>query len=257
MVRRSNEAHIDDLDRQNRELARAYADLTVAQEELLSRERLSVVGKFSSLILHDIRNPLSALRSRVELLGMNYDNREYFDQSLQKIKSDISRMETIAAEFLDYVRGEIRLSMSVCNVAGLLERLRETMMLKAAQTGVTLKTECLAERPVILDEDRILRVLVNAAENACKAMSAGGILTVRGFMESDRLFLEVSDTGTGMSQEVLSHIFEPFYSASAAGGTGLGMIIIKNIVDAHHGEISIDSREGAGTRLLISLPAIM
>lgn len=257
MVRRSNEAHIADLDRQNKELARAYEDLKVAQDELLSRERLSIVGRFSSLILHDIRNPLSALKSRVELLEMNSGNREYCEQSLQKIKADVSRMETIAAEFLDYVRGEIRLRMSVCNINTLFERLRESVTLKAEQSGVALVTECLTDRPVVLDEDRMLRVLINCAENACNAMPAGGTLAVKGWTEGETLFLEVSDTGIGMSEDVLAHIFEPFYSASSVGGTGLGMIIIKNIVDAHHGQISITSSQGAGTRLQISIPAIM
>jgi len=166
-------------------------------------------------------------------------------------------METIAAEFLDYVRGEIRLRMSVCNINTLFERLRESVTLKAEQSGVALVTECLTDRPVVLDEDRMLRVLINCAENACNAMPAGGTLAVKGWTEGETLFLEVSDTGIGMSEDVLAHIFEPFYSASSVGGTGLGMIIIKNIVDAHHGQISITSSQGAGTRLQISIPAIM
>mgnify|MGYP001810747465 CR=1 FL=1 len=257
MVRRSNEAHIADLDRQNKELARAYEDLKVAQDELLSRERLSIVGRFSSLILHDIRNPLSALKSRVELLEINSGNRDYCEQSLQKIKSDVSRMETIAAEFLDYVRGEIRLRMSVCNINILFERLRESVTPKAEQSGVALVTLCLTDRPVVLDEDRILRVLINCAENACNAMPDGGTLSVKGWTEGEPVQIEETYTGCGVSEEVLSHIFEPFYSASPVAGTGLGMVIIKSIVDAHHGQISITSSQGSGTRLLVSIPAIM
>lgn len=257
MVRRSNEAHIADLDRQNRELARAYSELKTAQEELVSRERLSIVGRFSSLILHDIRNPLSALRSRVELLKLNYREEDYFENAIEKINDDISRMENLAAEFLDYARGEIRLQMTICNLQNLFDRLRESILMKIERSGIVLHIENLVERPVIIDEDRMLRVLINASENACKAMPNGGTLRVVARRDNETLLFDISDTGTGMSPEVLDHIFEPFYSASSAGGTGLGMIIIKSIVDAHNGNIKVTSREGEGTMLQITIPALM
>jgi signal transduction histidine kinase len=256
MVRRSNEAHIADLDRQNRELARAYSDLKAAQEELVSRERLSVMGKFSSLILHDIRNPLSALKSRFEMLQMNWDNRDYRDEAFVKINNDISRMENLAAEFLDYARGDIRLQMMICNLDNLCSRFRDAITLKIETLGVSLNIENLVHEPVIIDENRLLRVLINAAENACKAMATGGTLSLAFRRDGDHIIIEMIDTGKGMSQEVLDHIFEPFYSASA-GGTGLGMIIIKSVVDAHKGTVSVSSREGVGTKIVITLPLLV
>ncbi len=256
MVRRSNEAHIADLDRQNRELARAYADLASAQDELVSRERLSVVGKFSSMILHDIRNPLSALKTRIELLAMQRENKGYFEHAIEKIQSDIARMETISAEFLDYARGDIRLKMSVCDIGSLLARFREIIAIKADPLSISVSIENRATNLVVLDEERMLRALVNAGENAVKAMAPGGKLRVESFIEGDRLTLVMEDNGKGMSEDALAHCFEPFYSASTAGGTGLGMVIIKNIIDAHHGEITVRSREGEGTRVTIILPAI-
>jgi signal transduction histidine kinase len=257
MVRRSNQAHIADLDRQNRELARAYDELQTAQDELVNRERLSVVGRFSSLILHDIRNPLSALKSRIDLLRLNPSDPVMFEQSMQKIYQDISRMETLAAEFLDYARGEIRLHMSICNLDLLFERFRETVSQKIERSSVLLSIKNHVSTPVILDEDRILRVLINAAENACKAMPSGGKLEVEASPGSGCIFLEISDTGVGMSADVLGHVFEPFFSSSSAGGTGLGMIIIKSIVEAHNGKVSIVSREGLGTKLTLELPVLM
>ncbi len=257
MVRRSNQAHIADLDRQNRELAAAYSELKTAQDELVSKERLSIVGRFSSLILHDIRNPLSALKSRVELLGLNRTDPTYFEQAIQKINSDISRMETLAAEFLDYARGEIRLQMSICDLSKFFERFRDSMALKIEKSGVRLIIENHVDKPVIIDSDRMLRVLINAGENACKAMPSGGTVSVHANLVNEKLVIEVVDTGSGMPPDVLDHIFEPFYSSSLAGGTGLGMNIIKNVVDAHQGKVSIMSEEGFGTRLIIELPVLM
>ncbi len=255
MVRRSNDAHILDLDRQNRELSRAYTELQALQDELVSRERLSVIGKFSSLILHDIRNPLSALKSRIELLRQNWQDRAYFDESLTKINADISRMEMLAAEFLDYARGDIRLNMSISSIDDLLGRFSESMSQRLEKAAVALTLCNEVSRPVILDTDRILRVLINAGENACKAMPSGGKLTITVRVEGEKLIIVVRDTGCGMSPEVLAHIFEPFFTCSA-GGTGLGMIIIKSIVDAHHGEVTVDSKEGVGTVVSIFLPLV-
>ncbi len=257
MVRRSNESHLADLDRQNKELARANAELKAAQHELLNRERLSVVGKFSSLILHDIRNPLSALKSRVELLRLNYKEENYCEEAIKRINDDISRMEDLAAEFLDYARGEIRLQMSVCDLNALFDRFRDSFSVKFQQSSVVIHIENFVAKPVILDENRMLRVLINASENAYKAMPTGGTVSIVARQENGRLIIVISDTGVGMSQDVLSHMFEPFYSASSAGGTGLGMIIIKNIVDAHNGNVSIASKEGSGTTLTISLPSLI
>lgn len=257
MVRRSNESHIADLDRQNRELSRANAELKAAQDELVNRERLSVVGRFSSLILHDIRNPLSALKSRVELLKQNYRERAYFEEAIEKINNDITRMEMLAAEFLDYARGEIRLQMSICDFRILFDRLRDSVSPKIEQRGIILHIENLVERPVILDENRMLRVLINASENAFKAMPSGGTLSIVARRDPEFVTLEISDTGTGMSPDVLSHVFEPFFSASSSGGTGLGMIIIKSIIDAHNGTVSVSSTEGKGTCLKLVIPALM
>ncbi len=256
MVRRSNDAHVSDLDAQNKKLAQAYAELQAAQEELVRRERLSVVGRFSSLILHDLRNPLSALKSRIELLGMNRDDASYFDDAIKKINNDISRMENLSAEFLDYARGEIRLQMSVCTVSVLLERLVEAMSEKTSRGGIHLRVESAVLRPVILDQERILRMLINACENACKAMYPGGSLSVSVSEAESHVVFEVRDTGVGMSPDVLAHVFEPFYSVSSAGGTGLGMMIIKSIVDAHHGSVSLESEEGKGTILRARIPAL-
>lgn len=254
MVRKSNEAHISDLDRQNRELARANTDLRDAQDELLNRERLSVLGKFSSLILHDIRNPLAALRSRLELLKVNHDTPGYFEQALQKIEGDISRMDTLAAEFLDYARGDIRLNVSISTVERLFERFRDVMVLKNSTVLPRLELICNVDKPIIIDEERMLRALINAGENACKAMNDNGILTLRADVDGPDFLLTISDTGVGMPPEVLEHIFEPFYSSSGAGGTGLGMIIIKNIVEAHHGTVWVTSEVGKGTTVHIKLP---
>jgi signal transduction histidine kinase len=82
----------------------------------------------------------------------------------------------------------------------------------------------------------------------------GGKLTLKAYREGEVLVLETLDQGEGMSVDVLEHVFEPFYSASSQGGTGLGMLIVKNIVEAHGGTVRLGSKSGVGTRVLLSFP---
>jgi signal transduction histidine kinase len=105
-----------------------------------------------------------------------------------------------------------------------------------------------------MDADRMLRVLLNLADNSRKAMSRGGTFSISTRREDSRLVLEVSDTGEGMEKKVQARVFEPFFSSAREGGTGLGMSIVKSIVDAHDGTLSFTTEKGKGTRFRISIP---
>ncbi|MCK5736012.1 MAG: ATP-binding protein, partial [Spirochaetaceae bacterium] len=106
----------------------------------------------------------------------------------------------------------------------------------------------------LLDLDRMLRVLVNLSDNAYKACKRGGSITFSASEKKQHLILSVKDNGTGMDKETLAHVFEPFYSSSERGGTGLGMHIVKTVVEAHVGTVDISSKPGSGTEITISLP---
>ncbi|HOX48128.1 MAG TPA: cyclic nucleotide-binding domain-containing protein [Spirochaetia bacterium] len=256
MVRSSNEVFVDDLRRRNAELERAYADLEKAQAERLRTERLSTLGKFSSLILHDIRNPLSILKGQLQLMEIQAD--EAPEKARARIKAslaEVARLERLASEFLDYSRGEIRLDMAIARPSSLLFRIEEGLRDRLAERGIACELDAAYDEPVILDEERVARALHNVADNARKAMAAkGGVLRMGSRREGDLLVFEVADSGEGMSPEVLSRVFEPFYSSSGQGGTGLGMLIVKNIVEAHGGSVSLQSAPGEGTRVSLSFP---
>lgn len=254
MVRKSNDSFVDDLRRQNLELEAANRQLREAQEELLRAERLSNLGKFSSLILHDIRNPISILKSYGEMIAMTADDPDKTREHALKIVREADRLNFIASELLDYSRGEIRLNMSVMTISALFEKLRGYLSDRYASRNLQMKFTTDVATPVILDEERMLRVLINLAENARKAMGQGGTLSVSVTKEADTLIFTVKDNGEGMAPDVLKRIFEPFYSSSKSGGTGLGMVIVKNIVEAHHGILDVHSAPGKGTTITMRLP---
>jgi signal transduction histidine kinase len=265
MVRSANEAFVDDLRKRNEELQRAYAELERAQAERLRNERLSTLGKFSSLILHDIRNPLSILKGQLQLMEMRLGEPEKLAGHVKASMVELVRLERLAGEFLDYSRGEIRLDMGVTTAAELVARLEESLRERLAGQGISLATRVEYGEHVILDSDRVLRALHNVVDNARKALTAkagaakgdaskGGSISLRVYVEGERLVFEITDNGEGMPPETLAHVFEPFYSASGQGGTGLGMLIVKNIVEAHGGAVRIGSKLGVGTKVLLGFP---
>jgi len=257
MVRNSNDAYVEDLRKRNAELEKAYAELEKAQAEMLRSERLSTLGKFSSLILHDIRNPLSALKCELELMQAEKDEPAKLDARIAQGLSDVERLERLAGEFLDYSRGEVRLDLTVIKPSLLLNEAAGDLndRLSKAQKPIAVKIEPLYDEAAILDAERVRRAVHNIADNALKAMSdSGGTLTMRSVKKDSSLVFEVSDTGEGMSPEVQAHLFEPFYSVSGKGGTGLGMLIVKNIVEAHGGSVNVQSEQGRGSTVSLCFP---
>ena len=255
MVRSSNELFVEDLRKRNGELERAYGELEKVQSDRLRTERLSTLGKFSSLILHDIRNPLSILKGQLQLMELHLADPEKVKTHIKSSLAEVGRLERLASEFLDYSRGEIRLDIAPTTPARLLERVADSLKERLSGAGIQIALDLAWNEPILLDEERILRAVHNVADNARKAMyPKGGILTMASLREGERLVLAISDTGEGMTKELLSHLFEPFYSASGMGGTGLGMLIVKNIVEAHGGTVSLESEPGKGTKVRLFLP---
>lgn len=254
MVRKSNESYVENLREQNIELQKAYKELKEAQEELLRAERLSALGKFSSLILHDIKNPLSILRGYAEMLQISPVDVKKAKKYSGKIIAEADRINTLATELLDFSRGDIRLNIGVVDIEEFINLVLENISARFQALKIKVTTILDYKGTILMDRERMLRVFINLANNSAKAMPESGEFTIQVSRKESYLYFEVTDTGEGMSQEVLKKIFEPFFSFSKSGGTGLGMSIVKSIIDAHEGVLSVQSKEFEGTTFIIALP---
>lgn len=254
MVRKSNESFVEDLRRQNIELETAYQELQSAQQELIRAERLSNLGKFSSMMLHDLRNPISVVKSYGEMLQLFAGDGEKVREYATNVVREAERLNRIASEFLDYSRGEIRLDLQIVSIDQLIGQVMESVGESLASRHIEVVIVNSIHEPVLLDHERILRVMINLVDNARKAMRRGGTLTITAEPDESLAKVSVSDTGEGMTQETRDRIFEPFFSSSADGGTGLGMVVVKNVVEAHRGTLEVESEEGRGTTVTIMLP---
>ncbi|MDT8298154.1 MAG: HAMP domain-containing sensor histidine kinase, partial [Spirochaetaceae bacterium] len=258
LVRSSNDSFVSELRGRNEELMKANDELRDAHRQLVRQERLSSLGKFSSMILHDLRNPLSVIKGYADMLELKLENvSEDLHKYASQIRRETTRLSNLTGEWLDFSRGEIRLGYSAVTMDSLFAQLKENAGPRLSSKGLDVRWDNRFEGAVLLDSERITRVMLNLLDNSRKACSRKGVVTVSAQKEGDRLVLTVEDDGVGMDEETITHIFEPFYSTSDGGGTGLGMHIVKTVVDAHDGVVDVVSSTGQGTKITISLPLRM
>ncbi len=255
MVRKSNETFLEDLKAKNEKLEAAYSELKETQEELIRQERFSNLGKFSSMILHDLKNPISIIKAYAEMLRGDSSLPEKTRKYISNINNEVERLNNLANELLDYSRGDIRLNMNIVNLDDFLSRLKSSVESRFANKNIRMDFENSCTTPVLLDYERFFMVMMNLAENARKAIGKEGVFSIKVKEEPPFITFTVRDNGEGMDKETMKHIFEPFYSSSKRGGTGLGMVIVKNVVEAHDGHMDIESSPGKGTRITITVPA--
>jgi signal transduction histidine kinase len=172
---------------------------------------------------------------------------------LDVAKGEINRLDYIITQFLGAIR-PAPLQLKLNSLNEVVEKTLELLRPEIENRGITVKTKLtrdLTATPV--DASQLQQVLVNLAKNAAQAMSTGGTLTLQTGETSDEVWVSVTDTGGGIPQEQINHIFEPFYTTKKKG-TGLGLMIVQRIVRAHGGRIELDSQVGRGTTFRVSLP---
>jgi two-component system, NtrC family, sensor histidine kinase PilS len=234
-----------------------FQDLTkvrALEESSRRQDRLAAIGRMAASIAHEIRNPLAAMRGSIQMLRSEMDSDSSQTELMEIILRESDRLNQIITDFLNYARPR-SLTESPVNVGDLLHQtfalLRHSPEILETQTIVEeLSKELLI---VQADEGQLTQVFWNLARNALQAMPHGGTLEAKLEQNSNnRLRIVFSDTGRGMSQDQVEHLFEPF--SSTTGGTGLGLSIVYQIIRDHGGTINVRSREGQGTVITLELP---
>ncbi|MCR5439700.1 MAG: EAL domain-containing protein [Selenomonas sp.] len=224
---------------------------------------------FLSNMSHDIRTPMNAIIGFTELAEAHRDNLDLVHEYLQKISTASHHLLSLINDVLDMSRiesGKVTLEEKATNLPELVRGIRDILQNDMKQKGLDffLDTEGVKNRMVICDKLRINQILLNCLSNAMKFTASGGSTGLR-IVQMDNapagygnFSFEVWDTGIGMSEEYVQHIFEPFTrertsTVSKIQGTGLGMAIVKNIVDMMNGTISVYSEQGCGTTFHMEL----
>ena len=258
-VREANYRYVTILEERNHVLEKAYTQLKNTQEELLNAERLSAIGKFASIIIHDIKNPLTNIRAYAELLERKLGKidgiDEFFFRGTSTIINEVDRLVAMTTELLDFSKGDSNLDKEEVDFYEYLQIIAESMQGRAEKNNIQIKFEPVKEKIFLfIDKQKMQRVFSNLVNNAIEAIGENGLINITLENKDDGFVLwKIKDSGCGIPQKIASRIFEPFVSGKS-NGTGLGMSIVKSFVEKHGGSISVESKVGEGTEMIISLP---
>ena len=231
-----------------------------AQDELVRKERLATLGQLTATVSHELRNPLGAMRPAVYILKKHLDkNNERLHKSLDVIDRNIERCDHIIDELLDFTR-ITDLDLQSTRVDQWLESVIDEQKIPK---GIQLE-KVLSLNDVRLDIDaaRVRRAVINVIENACHSMMddnqqvkdpENSRLQINTQANNKRFEIVVTDTGSGIAEDVRDKIFEPLFSTKVFG-VGLGMATVKQIMEQHGGGIDINSQENEGTTVTLWLP---
>ncbi|MBN1873970.1 MAG: GAF domain-containing sensor histidine kinase [Anaerolineae bacterium] len=215
-------------------------------------------------VVHEIRTPLTAILSYADLLLRPDMNDEMQEKFVTIIRQETERVNELATQFLDLARlesGRIQMAKDPVQLNNIIALSIKVIQPMADQKGQKLLVEIPQNlSPIMGDAQRIHQVLLNLLSNAVKYSNSGDIVTLSGHQTDRDVVLAVSDTGPGIPQNQLSRLFKKFSRLSSsehkATGTGLGLVIARQIVEAHHGKIWVESEVGIGSTFYFSLPII-
>ena len=222
-------------------------------QEMVQSERLSSVGRMASAIIHDIKNPMNTIRVYAQVMKKKSGNEEAVKLADEMIRQ-VDRLVNMLQEILDFSRGVSATNIIEVNLGEALAAILIFIEKDLNKHNIQLVKKLNYTGPCMMDSDKMTRVFYNIASNARDAMPTGGTLTVTTEDSNGMARIAFRDTGTGMPEEVKKRIFEPFMTYGKKHGTGLGMAIVKKVIDDHDGRIEIESELGKGTEMTVSLP---
>lgn len=242
------------------ELATTFESMVAAiqraRSELVNAERLAAIGKMAAHVTHEIRNPLSSIGLNLELLEEEVatsGNREA-SQLVVAIRAEVERLSRIAEQYLSIARRP-KPTLERERVEDLVHELLTFVRPELERGNVTSHVNVDADLPdALVDESLFRQALLNLVRNAREAMSKGGELVINLRTASDGgIDLTIEDSGSGVPEEMRASIFDPFFTTKQRG-TGLGLAVTRDIIEAHRGTIRCEGRDEGGTRFCVHLP---
>lgn len=254
---RENQRLLSVVCEQNAQLGEALASLKGAQDKLVGSERLAAIGRMGAMIVHDLRGPLAAIRAAGEEVRSEGAGRAVavLEELGREVLDEAARLERMCGELLEIARASerpavLRQELIDDAVATALAALSH----EASLQGIEIELDLHADVLVAIDEQALRRALHNLARNAFEAMPEGGRLLVRSVREDDHVVVTLTDNGPGIAAEVADRLFEPFTTFGKPAGCGLGLAVVRKVVEDMDGTIAVAKAEGGGACFEIRLP---
>jgi len=223
------------------------------EKHLLRAERLAGVGQLAAGIAHEIRNPLGNISSSIQFCLSKYDPPQQIKQFLEIIQRNSDNANNIIKGLLDFATPR-EINRKKNSITKVLNNAIKLVKNRCEESGVQIIKDFTLDLPQIMfDEKWMEQSFLNFILNAKEAMPDGGTLTMKTYIEENEIAVVFSDTGIGIPKENLKKVFDPFFTTKD-DGTGLGLSLVYQIINAHDGKIDIRSTEGKGTNVLLYLP---
>ena len=233
------------------------------QERAKHAEHLASIGRMAATVAHEIRNPLSSIRGFAQYFAALFSEEKDEDSQFTgeeqiyalAMMEESNRLNQVVSDLLNYAR-PMELKIDPFSIETLFENTVRQIRLETEAKGLDIIQEIQAPMPLVkLDLDRMLQVLLNLTQNSLGAMPNGGKLILKAAWMAKRknVRIEISDTGRGIPEEAKPRLFDPFFTTKTRG-TGLGLAIVRKIIEAHGGEVEVQSEEGEGTKVILVLP---
>lgn len=248
--------------RGSRRFAVILSDITRDKESTEARiedERTSSILLLAAGVAHELGNPLNSLTIHLQLIERRLKklkaakDTESLGDSIRVCQEEVKRLDGIITNFLEAIRPRPP-DLTELNLADVLGDVLAFQQRELADRDIHLEAETSADLPLVMaDRNQVKQVFFNLLKNAIEAMEPGGRLRIRTRTDDDHVVLAFGDSGTGIKQEDLSRLFQPYHTTKT-GGHGLGLMIVQRIMREHGGQIGIESKEGVGTVVTLSFP---
>ena len=236
-------------------LLKDLTEVRALREEIARSQRLATVGSLAAGVAHEIRNPLSSIKGFATYFRERYRKTPEDHQIATILIQEVDRLNRVVGQLLELAR-PVTISKSPESLKPLIEDTVKVIEPQAREKGINVHASVSTDNLTVpLDPDRIRQVLLNLFLNALEAMDSGGRLGIAAGPRADGQGVEltISDTGAGIAPSHLERIFDPYFTTKPSG-TGLGLAIVHTIIEAHRGEIAVDSRPDGGTVFTVFFP---
>jgi signal transduction histidine kinase len=226
------------------------------EAEVAERERLSEMGNMAATVAHEIRNPLNSVSMGLQRLKREFhptQDEEEYSHYIELMRGEVQRLNSIVEEFLSLAR-PLEIKPEEVRMDKLLEELTTFAKADAESANVQIRVVVPHDLPTVrVDRNYLKQVLLNLILNGLQSMPQGGSLTLEAKVSRGNMVVILADTGDGIPKDILSRIFEPYFTTKTKGA-GLGLTIARRIVEAHQGTLTVDTTSGQGTRFRIAVP---
>ena len=235
-----------------------YAYRSIVTRHRIEEETVTAKLQFFTNISHELRTPLTLIADPVDYIIRDSNLSAQQRDMLQIVQRNVAVLTRLVSEILDFRKvqnGKMKLHLSDFDLIECMQQWIGLFTVSAQKKNISLQLEAPKTIPMRADRDKLERICYNLLTNAMKYTPNGGKITFAATVEGDKVKIEVSDNGIGIAADEQAYIFNRFYQAKNAGqGTGIGLALVKAFTDLHHGEATVESKEGEGSSFIIIMP---